>query len=157
MRRADGGDFSIEWYTVDESHNLDEEVNKFLHLMAISDQQKSDFLEDENNLKFFRKITPLIFKRQWLQLNFLEINEEPVAAYLNFTYGNHVLVYNSGLDISEFGHLSPGIVLLAHNIRYAIENGYRVFDFLRGNEIYKYRMGGQDTSVYQVTVQFDGQ
>ncbi|MDL1883917.1 GNAT family N-acetyltransferase, partial [Anaerolineae bacterium CFX8] len=72
------------------------------------------------------------------------------ATYLNFVYNRHVLVYNSGLLPGEYGHLSPGIVLLAYNIRHAIENNAVVFDFLRGNEVYKYRMGAQDTRVFML-------
>jgi CelD/BcsL family acetyltransferase involved in cellulose biosynthesis len=34
--------------------------------------------------------------------------------------------------------LSPGMVLHAHSIRTAIERGFRRYDFLRGNEPYKY-------------------
>jgi CelD/BcsL family acetyltransferase involved in cellulose biosynthesis len=86
-------------------------------------------------------------KRGWLQLNFLVVNDTPVATYLNFDYNDHILVYNSGLDPAEYGHLSPGIVLLAYTIEHAIELKRDVFDFLRGDEQYKYRMGGTDTSV----------
>jgi len=37
--------------------------------------------------------------------------------------------------------LAPGIVLLAHVIRDAIDRGFPVFDFLRGEEPYKYGFG----------------
>jgi CelD/BcsL family acetyltransferase involved in cellulose biosynthesis len=41
-------------------------------------------------------------------------------------------------------------VLLAENIREAIEQGYELFDFLRGNEDYKYRMGGENTEIFML-------
>jgi CelD/BcsL family acetyltransferase involved in cellulose biosynthesis len=69
---------------------------------------------------------------------------------LNFDYNGQILVYNSGLQQTEFGHLSPGIVLLSYNIQHAIESGRTLFDFLQGNESYKYRMGGQDSHVYNL-------
>jgi CelD/BcsL family acetyltransferase involved in cellulose biosynthesis len=94
---------------------------------------------------------PITFQKHWLQLSFLLINEEPAATYLNFVYGDTVMVYNSGLLADKFGQLSAGIILLANNIRTAIEKGYKVFDFLRGNEIYKFRMGGQETRVFMLT------
>ena len=46
-------------------------------------------------------------------------------------------LYNSGFDPAH-AELAPGIVLLAHVIRDAIERGVPVFDFLRGEEPYKY-------------------
>jgi CelD/BcsL family acetyltransferase involved in cellulose biosynthesis len=151
LRRAEGAPEKIEWYIVGEQHNLDAEIDKFLHLMRSSQYEKAIFLEDQQNLDFFKAIVPITFQKQWLQLSFLTINDEPAATYLNFVYGDSVLVYNSGLSPDKYGHLSAGIILLANNIRMAIENGYKVFDFLRGNEIYKFRMGGQETRVFMLT------
>lgn len=38
----------------------------------------------------------------------------------------------------------PGLALHLHSIRWAIENGYKIYDFLTGNEVYKYRLGAKD-------------
>ena len=86
----------------------------------------------------------------WLQLAFITINDEYAAAYMNFDYNNNILVYNSGLDLSVGGNYSAGIVLLGHLIRDAIEKKRETFDFLRGNEEYKYRMGGVDTEIFML-------
>jgi len=150
MRRAESTTEQIEWYIVGDTHDLQQETNYFLELMAASHEMKANFLSDPQNERFFKAIVPIAYRNKWLQLSFLKINGVRAASYLNFVYNKHVLVYNSGLLPDQFGHLSPGIVLLAHNIQYAIETGYTVFDFLRGNEIYKYRMGGQDTRVYML-------
>lgn len=150
IRRAQGSEKLIDWYIVNGSQNLDEEVSQFIRLMAVSDKDKEEFLQDSGNMRFFKNIVPLLHERGWLQLNFLTVNDERAAAYINFVYGDRVLVYNSGLDHRDFGDLSPGIVLLAYNIRHAIEQGFQVYDFLRGNEAYKYRMGGRDTSVMNI-------
>lgn len=149
MRRADG---DVDWYIVDETHDLDAELEKFLTLMAASDAEKATFLEDENNVRFFKAIAKVLFERGWLQLTFLTTNngEDTVASYFNLDYNEHILVYNSGLLRGDYDYLSGGIVLLGYNIRYAIENDYKVFDFLRGNETYKYHMGGQDVGVFLI-------
>ncbi|MCA9913425.1 MAG: GNAT family N-acetyltransferase, partial [Anaerolineae bacterium] len=81
---------------------------------------------------------------------FLEVADEPVAAYVNFDYNNHIMVYNSGLNPDKATALSPGILLLAYTIQHAIEQGRDVFDYLRGDEQYKYRMGGKDTRVFNL-------
>ncbi len=151
IRRARGNTTNLDWYIVDDSHDLQAEIDRFLKLMASSDEEKAGFLEDKKNVTFFKEIVPVAFENGWLMLNFLTIEGEAVAAYLNFDYNNEILVYNSGLSHEQYSNLSPGIVLLAMNIRYGIENGYKVFDFLRGDEAYKYHMGGQDTSVHQLT------
>ena len=150
LRRIQGSEEAINWYIVNGQQDLDEEVSQFIRLMAASDPEKARFLQDENNLSFFRAIVPLLQERGWLQLNFLTIGEARAAAYINFVYDNRVMVYNSGLAHEDFADLSPGIVLLAYNIRYAIEQGFAFYDFLRGDEPYKYRMGGRDTAVMNI-------
>jgi CelD/BcsL family acetyltransferase involved in cellulose biosynthesis len=151
LRRATGDDeHEVDWYIVDGSRVLDDEIETFLRLMAASDPQKAEFLSDERNERFFRRLIPLMFKQGWLQLVFLTVNGQAAATYFNFDYNKRILVYNSGLDPEAYGHLSAGIVLLALTIRHAIENGYKAFDFLRGDENYKYRMGGKDTGVYKL-------
>lgn len=150
VRRANGTNETIDWYIVDSSHDLDAEIRRFLSLMAASDEEKLEFVQNPKHEAFFWQLIPVMFEKEWLQLNFLTINGEATAAYFNFVYNNQILVYNSGLSHDKYAHLSPGILLLVHNIRYAIDNGFDVFDFLRGDETYKYRMGGKDTPVYKL-------
>jgi CelD/BcsL family acetyltransferase involved in cellulose biosynthesis len=77
----------------------------------------------------------------YLWLGFLEIDGVKAAALLNFDYNNKLWAYNSGLS-RDFMELSPGWVLLAYTIQWCCENGRDEFDFMRGNEEYKYRFGG---------------
>jgi CelD/BcsL family acetyltransferase involved in cellulose biosynthesis len=148
MRRASG---TTDWYIVGPDHDLSIELDRFLKLMAASSPEKADFLKNEQHAAFFRALTPLMMSRGWLQLSFLTADGQPAAAYLNFDRNNRIMVYNSGQDVEQFGSLSGGIVLLGHNIRHAIEDGRDEFDFLRGDEPYKYQMGGQDTEVFRLT------
>ncbi len=150
LRRIHATPNAIDWYIVNGRHNLEVEIEHFVRLMAASDPEKAQFLQDESNMEFFKTIVPLLHQRGWLQLNFLTVGEERAAAYMNFVYGNRVMVYNSGLNYQDYGQLSPGIVLLAYNIQHAIQNGYKFYDFLRGDESYKYRMGGRDTAVMNI-------
>lgn len=149
LRRAESGD-TLDYYIVGEAHDFEQEVKKFLRLMAASQPSKAIFLQDEKNLTFFKAILGVMRENGWLQLSFLDINGEPTAAYCDFLYNTCVQVYNSGLQPDAYAHLSPGIVLLAYNIKRAIEQGYKVYDFLRGNETYKYRMGAHDTRVFML-------
>lgn len=152
VRKAES-EAEVGWYIVDSTHNLDEEIARFLSLMRASHPEKALFLDNPKNLAFFQRLAPMTFQCGWLKLSFLVINGVPSATYFDFDYNNRALVYNSGLLPDETGNLSAGIVLLAYNIRHAIESHKTVFDFLRGNEIYKYRMGGQDTTVYKLKAQ----
>lgn len=46
---------------------------------------------------------------------------------------------NTAADISNIG-----IILHTHSIRWAIRNGFRIYDFCHGNEAYKYSFGAED-------------
>jgi CelD/BcsL family acetyltransferase involved in cellulose biosynthesis len=46
----------------------------------------------------------------------------------------------------------PGVVLHAYSIRYAIHRGFTTYDFLRGNEPYKYSFGKEERRIRHVIV-----
>ena len=89
--------------------------------------------------------------RGYLWLAFLEVDEVKTAASLNFDYRNKLWGYNSGVS-SEHKELSPGWVLLAHTIQWCTENGRYEFDFMRGDEEYKYRFGGVNQYVMRTKI-----
>lgn len=153
LRRIHGVQQEVDWYIVNGRHDLHNEMSCFMELMAASDPEKKEFLQNQAHIRFFKNIMPIAQERGWLQMTFLTVGDDRVAGYINFVYDDRVLVYNSGLDPEGYGQLSPGIVLLAYNIQHAIEQGYKEYDFLRGDEIYKYRMGGQDTRVMNISAQ----
>jgi CelD/BcsL family acetyltransferase involved in cellulose biosynthesis len=85
----------------------------------------------------------------WLRLAFFEVGGKKAAAAYNFDYGNRLWGYNSGVN-RDFIELSPGWVLLGHMLHWACEHGRTEFDFMRGNEEYKYRFGAKDRTVWRV-------
>ena len=149
IRRAESDERSIRWYIVDDEKNLDEEMEDFLQLMA-QDQEKQAFLTGVMRTQMSAAVRAA-FRENWLQLAFLEIDGNKAAGYLNFDFGDQIWVYNSGLDF-EYASLSPGWVLLAYLLRWSNENERKTFDFLRGDEQYKYRFGAVDRSVVRVQV-----
>ncbi len=62
---------------------------------------------------------------------------EPVAAVYNIVWNNKVYFYQSGRKTDVPPKVRPGVVLLAHAIRGAVEAGRREFDFLAGDVQYK--------------------
>ncbi|MCS6834703.1 MAG: GNAT family N-acetyltransferase [Anaerolineae bacterium] len=150
LRIVDAQMGAVQWYIAGPEHNIQVEAERFIDLMRQSHPEKATFLENDQHSAFFRAIMPAMYNLGCLQLNFLTVNEEAVAAYLNFDYQGHILVYNSGLAPQRYANLSPGIVLLCYNIQHAIAQGRKTFDFLRGDENYKYRMGAKDTIIYNI-------
>ncbi len=106
---------------------------------------------NQKRKRFFLEMARIFLQKEWLELLFLEANDAKLAALLNFKYRDIVYVYNSGYD-PEFSRWSPGWVLISYSIQYAIEGGIKNYDFLRGNESYKYRFGAKDFEVYRYTI-----
>lgn len=84
-----------------------------------------------------------------LFLPIMWMGDKPVGAQATFIdpAKRSLLAYMGGRD-ATFGKPSPGIVLHAHSIQYAIENGFTTYDFLRGNEGYKYSFGTQERRIF---------
>jgi CelD/BcsL family acetyltransferase involved in cellulose biosynthesis len=142
---------TVRWYAVDDGADLAQESDAFLHLHRLSKDEKESFMTPEMEA-FFREAIQVMHQAGWLYLAFIEVNGAKAAAMLGFIYDGRLLVYNSGYDPASYSELSPGIVLTARIIEDAIQRGLRVFDFLQGNEVYKYRFGAQDTVVYSTTI-----
>ena len=149
LRRAEAAPEGIRWYFVEDEFALDAEMEAFMQLMAYS-PVKDEFLTRVMRTQM-KSAVHAAFRAGWLQLAFLEIGGQKAAAYLNFDYANRIWVYNSGLNF-DLRHYSPGWVLLSYLIQWAIENGRTTYDFMRGDEDYKYRFGGVNRYVKRVQI-----
>ncbi|MBE2199975.1 MAG: GNAT family N-acetyltransferase [Anaerolinea sp.] len=147
LRRAQGADAQL--IIVGPNDDLEAAVNDFLDLLAKSTFEKRDWLHDGRRAVFHATAQAAQADGSLLLL-FMEVNGRKASTLFNFDYNNAVLVYNSGLDPAAFGQLSLGEVLTAKAIEWAIDNGRTAFDFLRGDEAYKYRFGAQDTMIYKL-------
>jgi CelD/BcsL family acetyltransferase involved in cellulose biosynthesis len=149
IRRSEEYYLPVRWYFAQEAASLDQEIDAFLDLMAC-DPNKAKFLTPAMRTQMHTAVQAA-FKAGWLQLAFIEVNGEKAAGYLNFDYGNHIWVYNSGLDF-RFYELSLGWVLLGYLLQWANEHQRQYFDFMRGDEEYKYRFGAIDRRVIRAMV-----
>ena len=149
MRRIESPENSVRWYIAHDQAQLAEEIEAFFDLMAY-DPEKKAFLTPEMRTQMHLVIQAAA-QAGWLQLAFIEIDGEKAAAYLNFDYADQIWVYNSGINF-DLGSFSPGWVLLGYLIQWAIEHKRHSFDFMRGDEDYKYRFGGIDRRVMRATL-----
>ena len=147
MRRAAEHEIPVRWHIVTDEAILDSEMDGFFQLMT-QDPAKEKFLTEAMRGQMLATARTAMSKG-WLWLAFLEVGGKKAAAMFNFDYGNRLWGYNSGVN-RDFIELSPGWVLLGHVIQWACEHGRAEFDFMRGNEEYKYRFGAKARSVMRV-------
>lgn len=86
-----------------------------------------------------------------LALHFLTVAGRRIAAGVWFDDGQTLFFYNAGTDPNA-RELSPGVLLVALSIRAALANGRTRFDFLRGDEPYKYEWGAVDQPIQRLLV-----
>jgi CelD/BcsL family acetyltransferase involved in cellulose biosynthesis len=91
-----------------------------------------------------------------LRLHTLSLDGEVQAALYCFQKGERCYYYLGGFE-PTLARWSIGTLLTAHAIRHAVEaDGAREFDFLRGDEGYKYRWGAKDRFNRRLSVTHPG-
>ena len=143
------GRTDVRWRLIHptDSQAMSEAMHVFLDLHRKSDAAKAEFM-NEQMAAYFRDMAESLASTGWLELAVLDIGDQHAAAYFSFDYGSRLYLYNSGYD-PKLASYSAGIALLAYRIHKAILQDLRIFDFLRGDEPYKYDFGAKDTYVYR--------
>lgn len=149
LRNVAQGPTIPELIFVEDGDKLQHEMDDFIDMMA-QDPSKQAFLT-ELMKQHLHNTARIAFENGWLQLAFYTLNGEKAAANLSFNYNNRLWLYNSAWD-STFRSYSPGWLLLANLLLWANENGIEEFDFMRGDEDYKYKFGGIDRFICRVVV-----
>ena len=116
----------------------------FLFLMKLDERKKRFLTLDMED--FFKKIISAF--QENIVLTILTVGDMPAAAMLAFKYGDTIMGYNSGFNEERFS--GAGFYLKTMHIKRAIESRMKTYNFLQGNERYKYELGGKDFWVYKV-------
>ena len=140
-----------EFSVVTNAENIEKDVNDFIHLHKLSGERKAEFWNEKQE-KYFGELITVAAENNWLKLFFLEVESERVATMLCFDYDNQFYLYNSGYDPNKFSHLSVGNVLTSYTIKHAIELGRTRYDFLRGDEEYKFRYGAMPEPIFDLKI-----
>lgn len=120
--------------------------DEFVSLHRLSAGEKGSFMT-ESMEGYFRALLSL---DGWGIDALVDENGRMVAGGFAFQNAEGYFLYNSAFD-PEHSEISPGVVLIAGLIELAIDRGARVFDFLKGDESYKFRMGAEPRQLYVVT------
>ena len=92
---------------------------------------------------FHQEVAAHFVEQDMLRLHLLRIEGSIRAALYCYRVGNRTFYYLGGFA-PDMGKFSLGTLLTARAIRHAIEEGCAEFDFLRGDEPYKYRWMPQE-------------
>jgi CelD/BcsL family acetyltransferase involved in cellulose biosynthesis len=138
---------AVRCRVVETADSLEEAMTTFLDLFRSSRPDKKEFMT-ERMASFFRSLAGEMAGAGLLRLYFLDLQGQPVASVLCFDYRSTLYLYNNGYDESCRA-LSLGLLSKIFTIQDGIRKGRRLYNFLRGAEAYKYRLGGKPVPLYQ--------
>jgi CelD/BcsL family acetyltransferase involved in cellulose biosynthesis len=132
---------------------LEDDIKTFLRLFQLNRTDKATFM-NQTMAGYFRDLIQNLADRRMLGLYFLIIDGIAAATVMCFDFNGVRYLYNSGYD-AQYHTLSVGILSKVFSIDKGIESGCRYYDFLKGSEVYKKRIGGVKTPLYrcQITVE----
>jgi CelD/BcsL family acetyltransferase involved in cellulose biosynthesis len=93
--------------------------------------------------RFHHDVAGRMLERGWLRMHRLRLDGQTRAVLYCFNHGGKGYYYQGGFE-PTLARFSPGTVLTAHAIEDAIRLGAGEFDFLRGDEPYKYAWKASD-------------
>jgi len=137
----------VNFRLVEDATIGNREIEAFLQLFRMNRPDKAAFMSNKME-SFFRDLALRFAACGLLKLYFLELDEKPIATVMCFDYQSTRYLYNNGYD-SRFGALSAGLLSKILSIKECFQAGIRTYDFLKGSEAYKQRLGGRPVSLYQ--------
>ena len=132
---------------IHEVHDTDGwALEEFFRLHRLSEGDKGEFMTPERET-FFRS---LIDQAGW-RLDILRVDGEERATACLFSYvdADGIYLYNSSYD-RELRDASPGVAIVGSAIEQACREGLPRFDFLKGDEVYKFRLGAEARPLFEV-------
>lgn len=115
---------SLTWEHFEKVFEINDKGN-FTHLYK-TDQIKS----------FHRDLFTFMRSLNWLQIEFLYINEKPIAFHYGFIYDERYEDWRGGID-KEYELIAPGKLLMMLSMEARFRMGLKENDFLRGKHSYK--------------------
>ncbi len=96
--------------------------------------------DDPHHRAFHAEVCRKLAARDWLRLFFLDVGGKPMAVSFSFNFRSTIYMYQSNAHgPDEVMRCSPGLLIRSAAMVHGIGEGMKVFDFMRGDEAYKYR------------------
>lgn len=139
-----------KWEYTETSQATPELMATFFKLFITSREEKARFLTNRMT-SFFKSVAEEIAALGILRLGMLKIEGTLVAMFLGFNYHDALYLYNNGYN-PAYSEFSVGLLAKVFGIRESIRQGLKKWNFLKGNEPYKYELGGKAIPLYSCQI-----
>jgi CelD/BcsL family acetyltransferase involved in cellulose biosynthesis len=142
VRRLERQGATVELASAEQASDAAAELKR-LHLMRWNSEGQEGVIADELVQQHLRLAIAELAGAGLLRMHRLRAGGDVVAVLFAMRGGASTCYYLSGFN-PAWAKLSPGTALVGTAIARAAEEGCREFDFLRGQEEYKYGWGAED-------------
>ncbi len=143
---------AVHFLALKDTEEIMGRFDVFLKMFRESRADKAAFMHPRMEV-FFRSMIRAMSEEGVLRLFILNLDDSPAAAALCFDYQDTLYLYNSGYD-PQYSSLSAGLICKILSIKHGIETGKKKYDFLKGAEAYKRRLGGEEVQLSRCRVAF---
>ena len=142
----------IDFRILEGTADIHKGMDIFLKMFTESRSDKAAFLTSQKE-SFFRSLADTMSVVKLLRMGVLELDSKPTAMILYFDFNGGAYLYNSGYD-PEYTGLSVGLMSKVLCIQESIKQSKKKYDFLKGNEVYKYHLGGKEVVLSNCKITF---
>ena len=152
-RRALERDAEIEFVVLQSEAELKVRFDEFvqLHRLRFKERRKYSSFLTRRMQEFFSEAFPRLAADGLVRLFLLQVNGKAVAGLFGFSTGKRFAFYQCGMD-PALSRLSIGLVMMGCSIEEAIRTGHEEFDFLRGQEAYKFQWTNKSRRVVTIAL-----
>jgi len=122
-----------------------------LHGDRFNDQEKETKFVFSRRGSFHQEISKTFLEKNWLRFYEVQFRDEIIGSLYCYLFGSTLMYLQAGFN-PNFGQFALGNQLILHAITDAINLNCTEFDFMRGDEAYKYKW--TSTERYLYTMEF---
>lgn len=143
-------DYNYTFEADNQIVDVESDLNDFfdLHLERKNSIGKKTKFRPEARKAFHLNLLKQLLPQKRAQFLYLKSGERKIAGLYVYSDQHFLYFFQSGFD-PAFSKYSPGLVLLGRTIEYAIENKFKYFDLMRGNEEYKLNWTNKNRILYR--------
>lgn len=136
-----------------ESHQLEESLNTFfsVHRKRWREQDQVTLFDNARNREFYIRIARRFEESGLLRFSKLVVGDEIAAMHFGFAYNRRFYYYIPAYS-PDYEKYSVGRILTLDLIKQSFDEGITCFDFMAGDEEYKYLFSNQEDTLIKAYV-----
>ncbi len=146
-------EFNGNFVVIEDKNELVKSIEELIALNLSRTKAMNIYspFSDKRFSQFHFNFINTVFDKGWVKVCFLKVENSSIGCLYIMNYARKHYFYQSGFD-PVWKKLSPGFLLFSYCIENAISEGAVEFDFLKGEEAYKYKWTNEKKTNYEMNI-----